>query len=307
MSRTAPLHALRPTAPFDFAQSLRFLGEFVPTSGEQTVGNQVLTKAVRLPGKTVGFTVQSTGTVSEPQLTYALTTEQPLTASETEAVLSRVRVFLSLDEDIQPFYALAEQDPPFWAVVQALFGYHQVKFLTPFECACWAILTQRTPMVQAHQVKRTLTQQFGGTVLTPTGLAQAFPGPEDLADASEAELTALTRNTRKGAALVAVTRAFLGVDEAWLRAGPREEVRAWLLDLHGIGTWSASFILLRGLGRMDEPLFTDPDSLLTQELSWAAARIYGPLSFTALSQHAARYGSWQGYWGHYLRAVTVSA
>ena len=54
------------------------------------------------------------------------------------------------DDDLQPFYALAEADPPFWALVQRLYGYHQVRFFTPFENTCWAILGQRTPFAVAR-------------------------------------------------------------------------------------------------------------------------------------------------------------
>ncbi len=31
-----------------------------------------------------------------------------------------------------------------------------------------------------------------------------------------------------------------------------EEVKTWLLDIKGIGEWSAHLELIRGLGRMDE-------------------------------------------------------
>ena len=48
-------------------------------------------------------------------------------------------------------------DRPFAPVVRKLYGYHQVKFLTPFENACWAILTQRNPVPAAKEIKRALS------------------------------------------------------------------------------------------------------------------------------------------------------
>ena len=62
-------------------------------------------------------------------------------------------------------------------------------------------------------------------------------------------------------------------------------------------------MLLRGLGRMEKAPFDDPDSRFAEEVMKAAARVYGPLSFGAFQAHARRYGDWQGYWAHYLRAV----
>ncbi|MFB9991547.1 hypothetical protein ACFFLM_06145 [Deinococcus oregonensis] len=103
--------------------------------------------------------------------------------------------------------------------------------------------------------------------------------------------------------MAAVVQAFGEVEEAWLRQGPPSEVRAWLRGIHGIGEWSASFVLLRGLGRMDGAVLDNSDSLFRRELMNAAANVYGPLGVEALSAHAHHYGVWQGYWAHYLRAA----
>ncbi|ULH17631.1 hypothetical protein MF271_19630 (plasmid) [Deinococcus sp. KNUC1210] len=300
---TTTTHRLQPTPPFDFAQTLGFLGGFTPTAGEQTVAAQSLTKAVRVQGETAGFRLRSVGTVQVPELTCDLFAGASLLPEAEEAALKRIRFFLSLDEDLEPFYAVARQDLPFHGVLQRLYGYHQVKFLTPFENACWAILTQRTPGNVARGMKRRLVEAYGGSVQTPDGLLWAFPEPADLAAATSAELGEVVGNARKGEYLNAVVQAFGQTDERWLRQGPLGEVRTWLRGIHGIGEWSATFILLRGLGRMDDPLPQDPDSLFVQEIMNAASRVYGPLSADALQAHACRYGVWQGYWAHYLRAA----
>lgn len=294
---------LRPVPPFDFAQTLRFLGTFAPTGGEQTLGVQSMTKAVRVHGQTVGFDLHSTGTVEAPELTCDLFCDQVPTPGIEEAALNRVRFFLGLDEDLGPFYALARQDPPFQKVLRQWYGYHQVKFLTPFENACWAVLTQRTPGNVAGQMKRRLVETYGGSVQTPAGPLWAFPAPADLAGASAAELAGLLGNSRKGEYLAAAVQAFGQVDEHWLRQGPYDEVKTWLCSIRGLGPWSATFVLLRGLGRMDSLPPDDPGSVLTREMMNAATQVYGPLSFQALGERARHYGAWQGYWGHYLRVA----
>ncbi len=300
---TTPSHLLRPVSPFDFAQTLAFLSGFTPTSGEQKLEGQSLTKAVRIHRQTVGFDLHSVGTLEAPELRCHLFGTAPLHPEVEEAALERVRFFLSLDEDLRPFYALAQQDVPFQKVLRQLYGYHQVKFLTPFENACWAVLTQRTPGDTARGMKQLLVETYGGSVQSRDGVLWAFPEPADLADASAAELGTLLKQPRKGESLAAVVQAFGQVEEEWLRRGTLREVRAWLRGIHGIGEWSASFVLLRGLGRMEGAVVDDSDSLFTRELMKAAAQVYGPLSFEALSAHAHRYGAWQGYWAHYLRAA----
>jgi DNA-3-methyladenine glycosylase II len=126
---------LIPTAPFDFNKSLEFIGQFRPAMGEQRTDDNCLTKAISIDGTVVVFRVHSIGTSDAPELAYVLYSEQPLDENLHQVVRERTTFFLSLDDDLRPFYAIGEEDPSFEPVVQALYGYHQVKFLTPFEKA----------------------------------------------------------------------------------------------------------------------------------------------------------------------------
>lgn len=297
---------LSAVAPFDFTQSLRFIGEFTPTQTEQTLDPQTLTKAVRVLGQTVVFRVQNSGTITEPALPCTIYSHQPLTAAMQTAVCDRVRFFLSLDDDVTPFYALGQQDPPFVSVIQRLYGYHQVKFLTPFENSCWAILTQRTPLPVAKSIKERLTTTFGGALTVDGFTFWAFPTADDLAASDPETLTTLVGNGRKATYLTSAIMAFQQVEENWLRTAPYAEVHAWLRAIKGIGEWSALFVLLRGLGRMKKTLVDESSSGFSYEMLKAAERIYGPLTFAQLQTLANGYGDWQGYWGHYLRALRTA-
>jgi DNA-3-methyladenine glycosylase II len=80
-------------------------------------------------------------------------------------------------------------------------------------------------------------------------------------------------------------------------------VRAWLLGIKGIGAWSADFVLLRGLGRMQQ-LHIARESLFEKRMSDAVSKVYANgkrLSGKEILNLAERYGEWQGYWAYYLR------
>jgi DNA-3-methyladenine glycosylase II len=288
---------LRPTPPFDFGHALRFLGGFTPTRGEQTLAPALMTKALVLAGQALIFQVQSSGQTERPRLEYRLWSERPLAPAVAEAAADRIAFFLSAADDLGPFYALGRDDPAFAPLVEQLYGYHQVKFLTPFENACWAVLTQRTPMAAAQTMKQALVERFGSTLELEEARYGAFPEAERVA-AGAAELPALLGHPQKARYLAAVAQAFAGADEGWLRGAPYAEAEAWLRGIDGIGPWSAAFVLLRGLGRMEQiPL---GESALSQ----AAARRYAggrTLSPAQLQRIAEPYGPWRGYWAHYLR------
>jgi DNA-3-methyladenine glycosylase II len=289
---------LAPTSPFDFDRSLNFLGVFMPTKHEQTTSLHTLIKAISIDGQTVVFQLASNGTIEKPRLEYTLFSDQPINEEMKKGVVERMAFFLSLRDDLQPFYRIGREDTEFAPIIEHLYGYHQVKFLTPFENACWAVLTQRNPMNIAQKTKQALIESYGSRLEVNGTVYQAFPEPIQIAVADEAELLKLIRNERRTQYLITTARAFSEVDEEFLKTAPDEEVETWLRNIKGIGEWSATFIMIRGLGRMEHVPLTEG------RLIEAASKIYGygeELSREDLKRLAERYGLWQGYWAHYLR------
>jgi DNA-3-methyladenine glycosylase II len=256
---------------------------------------------VLVDGQTIVFRVVSSGDIEKPRLDYTLFSDQPIRAITAHAASDRISFFLSLDDDLRPFYAVGRDDPTFAPVVERLYGYHQVKFQTPFECACWAILSQRNTLPIARRLKQALVERFGSGLEVDGVYYQAFPDAVRLVEADPADLLAIVRNLRRDEYLAAVARAFSVADEAWLRSAPYDEVEAWLRGIDGIGPWSAAFVLLRGLGRA-ERLPVDE-----KRLAIAAGKLYNggaPLDEAGLRRVAKRYGPWQGYWAHYVRVAS---
>ena len=291
---------LHPAPPFSLAQALRFQSGFAPTQNEQALSEQALAKAVLVNEQVVAFRVRQAGTVEEPELPYTLFSEQPLDEDIRGKVLGRINLYLSLEDDLHPFYALGRQDPPFAPIIERLYGYHQVKFLSPFEAACWAILTQRNPMQEARKTKAAIARRYGGSIEVEGKAHWAFPEPHLIATAAPDDLEALIGNSKRAEYVTAAAWALDRADESFLLRGPYDEVQAWLRVIKGIGEWSATFIMLRGLGRMDRVPTGERRLLET------ASRVYGwgkAMDQGELERIAEGYGPWQGYWAHYLRAA----
>ncbi len=285
--------SLSAVPPFDFTRSLAFLGEFPPANHQQIIREGSLTKAVMIDGQSVVFRV----TASAAGLDYTLFAAQPISAELQHAAADRIAFFLSLADDLRPFYALAQTDPPFAPVLERLYGYHQVKFLTPFENACWAILSQRIPVRVGLTLKARLSDQLGESLTVKGVTHTAFPDAPRLLERAR-DLDAIVANQRKADYLRAAAQAFAAVDETWLRNAPYADVEAWLLAIKGIGAWSANFILIRGLGRMDRVPITEGRMLD------AVRKVYGAdLGEQDVIELGAHYGDYQGYWAHYLRAL----
>lgn len=291
---------LCPTAPFEFNYALNFLGKFRPMMGQQTIEDESLSKAFYVSDKIALFNVKSVGTPDQPEMRYTIWSKEKLTHDEQKQAEEEITFFLSLDNDLRPFYKLAESDSQFMPIIEKLYGYHQVKFsLSAFENACWAILSQRNQWSVALAMKARTAETFGSSITVDGESHLAFPQPAQLAELDAYQLNEVIRNTRKTECVLSAAHAFATIDEAWLRSAPYEQVESWLLEIKGIGAWSASFILLRGLGRMEHvPL--DEKALLE-----AAKRVYGrdDLTHADVQKMGEHYGDYAGYWAHYLRVA----
>ena len=290
---------LKPLAPFDFSQSLAFLSNFSPTKNEQEVEQASLTKAVEIKGKTIAFEVSDAGSVENPKLQFTAYSEADFTEEIEKLLSDRISFFLSLQDDLKGFYEITKSDQCFKPVIKRFYGHKQVKFLTPFEIACWAVLNQRIPMVVAHKMKERIIQKIGSSIKVKGVDFWAFPEASKLAAVDATSMVELVHNTRKAEYVSAVSNAFSKVDEQWLRTAAYDEVHEWLTDIRGIGVWSANFIMLRGLGRMEQLSNVDP------ELALDAGKIYAgkdePLTDEEVCRIADKYGNWRGYWAYYLR------
>jgi AraC family transcriptional regulator, regulatory protein of adaptative response / DNA-3-methyladenine glycosylase II len=135
---------------------------------------------------------------------------------------------------------------------------------SPFEAAVLAIVGQLVSRTRACELLRNLAEAFGESATHPVdGRAfRLFPTPERLA---EADLTGIGTTRARQAAI----RAFAGlVRDGMLDPEPGPHAESWsrdrLLDIPGIGPWSAEVIRLRGVG--DPDAFPASDLILRRAL-----------------------------------------
>jgi DNA-3-methyladenine glycosylase II len=290
--------------PFDFRQSLNFLQGFGPMSGEQDFERGAVTKAIMVEGQTVVFRVSEASRENaargKSKLHYEMFSQEPVTSSVEDSVARRIAFFLSLEDDVKPFYAIAKRDDAkFYPLVERSWGLHQVKFLTLLEICCWAILSQRVQRPIAIRMKRAITEKFGGSLDIDGKAYWAFPDYTKLKDAKPKELLEVTRNQTAMQRLTSLLSTFDELDEDFLKTAPYDKAAARLEKVKGIGDWSSLFILFRGLGRVER---LSPINL--RPLTKAIESVYAPSGKT-LEEINSTYGSWSGYWSVYLWASTM--
>lgn len=275
--------------PFDLRTSIRFLKGFGACRGDQVLTDETLTKAVSVDGRAYVFHLSP----SPDGIAYQLSSDRP--GGDLRPVLGKINDYLSLSDDLAEFYAQAADDvPEYGRIVRLLHGLHHVRFLTLAEVGIWAVLTQRTPQGVSLGLKRRIVEQFGHSVHHDGVEFRAFPELTDLQGLDVADWHAVVRNERKARYLTNLVAGLLDIGEDYLRNASYPQATRALRAITGVGEFTAAFILLRGLGRMDHvpldmPAFAD-----------AIAQVYGP--GYDHQKLRTRYGPNLGYWAYYLRA-----
>ncbi|MET0234851.1 MAG: DNA-3-methyladenine glycosylase 2 family protein [Kibdelosporangium sp.] len=261
---------------FDLAASARFLEGFTPAGRQAFVdkGGGVLRLAFpAAPSwQPVGAVVRQD--VPDGPVQVRLNA-QP---ADVAAAVGHVRRILSLDVDGSGFPALAERDPVIRELQAGFPGLRPVLFQSPYEAACWSILSQRVRMTQAAALKDQIARRVGGKVAVPAGQSElsgiqldTFPAPRRLLELDQIPLVTDVKSSRlRGVAEVALEGA---LDAEYLRSMPAAEALHELAKLPGIGPFSAELILLRGAGHPD--VFATSEPRLHRAVS-AAYRLSSP-------------------------------
>ena len=203
--------------------------------------------------------------------------------------VSRVRRLLDLDADPTAIEGVLVADPAIAPLVARDPGRRVPGSVDPFETAVRAVVGQQISVSGARTVVGRIAEAIG----TPLSIADdmltlVFPTPDALAGIDEALLPMPTR--RRQTLIELGSRAALGKIPLDVGAD-RDDVRAALLDVAGIGPWTADYVLMRGFG--------DPDVFLPTDLG-----VKHGLELLGLPPEAAdRWRPWRSYALHHLWAA----
>lgn len=169
-----------------------------------------------------------------------------------ERVRGVVEKLLGLNTDLSGFYRLAACDRHLRTLAERFVGFRPPRFPTVFEAAVNAISCQQLSLEAGLTVLNRLVAHSGARFSRNDQVLFAFPKPCDIARLTPGALRKLGFSRQKAAALLDLAR-ILAADEDRLEALTSLDdglAAERLMELKGIGRWSAEYILLRGLGRL---------------------------------------------------------
>jgi DNA-3-methyladenine glycosylase II len=173
--------------------------------------------------------------------------------SDAERWLPALARMLGLDVDLSRWYARSRRIAWLAPLARELRGLKPPRYPSLWEACAHAILFQQISIHAAASIMRRAVERLGETVNTDGVRCVAFPPAERWLEAGDAELREVGISRNKIDHLRSAARASIDgvIAEDRLDALTTPEAAQQLCMVRGIGAWSASVVLLRGMGRLD--------------------------------------------------------
>jgi DNA-3-methyladenine glycosylase II len=239
----------------------------------------------------VEVAVTQIGTCEHPRLEVTVTGRlRPETASAVAQLLTRT---LGLRIDLQPFYTLAAGDRRLSPLVEQFRGLKPPRFPSIFEAVVNAIACQQLSLTVGIELLNRVALHCGPDISLGTVERHAFPRAEDLLRVKAPTFRHLGFSYSKAHSLLSLAREVVagsfGPEEVQTLDNTSAVER--LMELRGVGRWTAEYVLLRGLGRIDT--FPGDDVGARNHLALWLGRD-GPLDYESVKRAVRR---WQPYAG----------
>ncbi|HRE31878.1 MAG TPA: DNA-3-methyladenine glycosylase 2 family protein, partial [Candidatus Berkiella sp.] len=186
--------------------------------------------------------------------TLNVTTHRPISNLEINLLKEEIRTLFSLSSDLKKFYQLAAGHPKLYFLANTFKGVKPPRFLTIFEACCNAVACQQLSLNVGIALLNRLAVHYGKKVRVQQKTYYAFPSAQRIAQCTPEALQKLGFSLRKAKTLVQIAKTLKNKEnvlQAQLSQMTDEEVFEYLKEIKGIGRWSAEYISLRGLGRIN--------------------------------------------------------
>jgi DNA-3-methyladenine glycosylase II len=203
-----------------------------------------------------------------------------LTSSMTSAVTTVLQRMLGTQVDLRAFYDFAVQDAQLNRLVHRFRGAKPPRFPSIFEALVNAISCQQLSLTVGITLLNRLAEHCG---LVAGSSLYCFPRPQDLVKITPAEFRRLGYSANKSRALLELSDAIVDgrLNLETLVERDDQEITRVLLEMRGIGRWTAEYALLRGVGRIN--LFPGDDVGARNNLArWLKLRT--PLDYARVSR-----------------------
>ena len=288
---------IQPETPFNFDLSAKIFSNGDPQI--QKYENGTYWQVIRLNDKLVLVTVTSSGSVEVPELTVDVKPDKNLDTADGDVVKQIVTSIFNLNFNLRDFYEDMKGDKLISRLTIQLRGLNSTRTPTFFEAIVSSIIEQQISLKAAKSIETHMTKTFGDSLELNNITYYAFPTPQTLSNLEKDDLRGVGLSFRKAEYVIGLSKNIVNneLDLEALKPMDTDEIIGELLNIRGIGMWTAEFSVIKGLHRL--VVVPTEDIGLRRIIS----RYYNngdPVSSDEITEIASTWGKWSGLAIFYL-------
>lgn len=165
-------------------------------------------------------------------------------------IMEYIREWFDLDRDLAPFYRMAQQDRLLHKLTRAYYGLRLIRIPDLFQALCWAIIGQQINLAFAYTLYRRFIESWGEKHSSEGASPWFFPAPQRVAELHPRHLMQLQFTGKKSEYIIGLAELMHTgqISKQDLQQLTLSEAREALLQIRGVGPWTASYVLMRCLG-----------------------------------------------------------
>ncbi|MET4559922.1 DNA-3-methyladenine glycosylase II [Lysinibacillus parviboronicapiens] len=211
------------------------------------VDNDLLTRVIVI-GDT-GFLVQLRVIANQEMVVGFLGDTRPTKDWQRQEIVQYIRAWFDLDNDIAPFYELAQTDSLLKTPVKNFYGLRLLGIPDLFEALCWGVLGQQINLAFAYTLKKQFVEAFGDCIEWDGKKYWIFPTYERIAQLTPSDLSSIKMTVKKSEYIIGIAKLMVSgeVSKEKLMNMRFDEAEKNLIQIRGIGPWTANYVLMRCL------------------------------------------------------------
>ena len=235
--------------PFDFGQSA---GIFATRRALPDIFEKgIYYRALHVENTLVLVLVSSEGTTQSPAIRFEVYPR--LDKSKIRSLKATLRTMFASSPDFERFSLVARKDRLMRIISKELLGLRPIVPPTLFEALVIGITEQQISLDAALAIRSQLVLKYGESIQFNGRIFHTFPTPKALAKANWNGLRKVGLSKRKAEYIGELSRRLFSgkLDIEKLRELDDSLAVDALMSIRGIGRWTAEYVLIRGMCRIN--------------------------------------------------------
>jgi DNA-3-methyladenine glycosylase II len=238
-------YLVKPVRPYSFRLTVKKPAGWSLFTPFEIYEKETLWSALHLNGDLVGVKLQSLGQTNRPLIRVNVFTKRQAFPAMRGITKENLNDLLGVKDDLTAFYTLARKDPILKHVIEDLYGMHDTFSDSLFARATLAILLQMTSIKRSNQMMSCVITRYGQVAEFDGKRIRTWPTDRRISELTPEQLAKTCKLGYRAKRLVKLARVMTkngGPTLTDLKRLTREEAKSELMELPGIGDYSADII-----------------------------------------------------------------